>query len=293
MQTTIGFLGLGIMGTAMAKNLLNAGFPLVVYNRTTDKAQPLVAAGADLASSPLNLAQAAEVIIAMVTGPDALEELLWGEQGLASGFTADKIFINMSTVPPSYTRYLARELEPLGVTFLEAPVSGTKKPAEDGALVILAGGEPDKIAALAPIFGVLGKKVVYCGPLGQGAAMKMTINLLLGVMMAGLAESINFGVKNGLDQEAILDVIFSGAMNCPMFQVKAEMIRAGAFPPNFPLKHMTKDLKFVIDTAYDSGAPTPAAHAILQLFRYGVGYQLGDDDFAAVVQVLQHMNSRV
>ncbi len=293
MPPTIGFLGLGIMGTAMAHNLLKAGFPLVVYNRTAAKANDLVAAGATLTTSPLALAESAQIIIAMVTGPEALDDLLWGDNGAASGFTAAKTFINMSSVPPRYTRDLAAELEPLGVAFIDAPVSGTKKPAQDGTLLILASGDQDKIAALAPVFAAIGKKVVYCGPLGQGSMMKMTINLLLVVMMAGLSESLNFGLKNGLDQEAILEVIFSGAMNCPMFQMKADMLRTETFPPNFPLKHMTKDLKFVTDTAYDSGAPAPAAHAILQLFHAGVGFQLGDEDFAAVFQVLNHMNSRL
>jgi 3-hydroxyisobutyrate dehydrogenase-like beta-hydroxyacid dehydrogenase len=292
MQPTIGFLGLGIMGSAMARNLLKAGFPLLVYNRTADKANDLVAAGATLAPHPLAVAESADVIIAMVTGPEALDELLWGEQGAAGGFSAQKTFINMSSVSPRYTRDLAVELAPLSVAFIDAPVSGTKKPAEDGTLLILAGGDQEKITALNPVFAALGKKVIYCGQVGQGSMMKMVINLLLGVMMAGLAETMNFGQKNGLDQEAILDVVFSGPLNCGLFQMKADMLRTRTFPPNFPLKHMTKDLKFVIDTAYDSGAPVPAAHAILQLFRAGVAFQLGDEDFAAVHQVLHHMNGK-
>lgn len=292
MQPTIGFLGLGIMGSAMASNLLRAGYPLWVYNRTAAKAEPLQAAGATLASSPLNLAENADIIIAMVTGPDALEALLWGEQGAAGGFTAGKTFINMSSVPPRYTLELAEELAPLEVRFIDAPVSGTKKPAKEGKLVILAGGDRDKIANLEPIFRALGQKVVYCGPVGQGSMMKMAINLLLGVMMTGLAESLNFAQKNNLDREALLEVVASGALNCGLFQMKAEMLRTGMFPANFPLKHMSKDLKFIIDTAYDTGAPVPAAHAVLQLFRAGVGFRLGDEDFAAVFKVLEHMNSR-
>lgn len=292
MQPKIGFLGLGIMGTAMAGNILKAGFPLHIYNRTPAKADNLVAAGASLAPTPLALTEGADIIIAMVTGPEALDALLWGENGAASGFTPAKTFINMSSVPPRYTRDLAEELAPLGVAFIDAPVSGTKKPAEDGTLLILAGGDQEKIAALEPIFAVLGKKVIYCGAVGQGSMMKMTINLLLGVMMAGLAETLNFGLNNGLDQEAVLDVIFSGPLNCGLFQMKADMLRSRTYPPNFPLKHMTKDLKFVIDTAYDYGTPVPVGHAALQLFRSGVGFQLGDEDLAAVFQVLQHMNSR-
>lgn len=291
MQPKIGFLGLGIMGSAMARNLLKAGLPLSVYNRTPDKAKDLVAAGAILAASPLELAGATDVIIAMVTGPEAVDALLWGEDGAAGAFNNDKTFVNMSSVPPRYTRELARELAPLAVTFIDAPVSGTKRPAEEGKLVILAGGDPDKITALAPVFQVLGQKVVYCGPVGQGSMMKMAINLLLGVMMTGLAESLNFAQKNGLDGDALLEVITAGALNCGLFQMKAPMLQTGTFPPNFPLKHMTKDLKFIIDTAYDSGTPVPTAHTVLQLYRAGVGFGLGDDDFAGVFKILAHMNS--
>jgi len=292
MPAQIGFFGLGIMGTAMAGNLVKAGWPVTVYNRTPEKAAALVAAGARLASTPLSLAEETDILIAMVTGPEALDALLWGEQGAAAAFSPGKTFINMSTVPPRYTLALAEELAPLGVTFIDAPVSGTKKPAEEGTLVILAGGDQDRIAALAPLFQVLGQKMVYCGPVGQGSMMKMAINLLLGVMMTGLAESLNFAQKNGLAPEALFAVIGAGALNCGLFQMKKEMLRSGAFPPSFPLKHMTKDLKFIIDTAFDSGAPVPTAHAVLQLFRAGVGFRLGDADFAAVYQVLEHMNSR-
>jgi len=280
------------MGSAMANNILKAGFPLHVYNRTASKAGGLLTAGATLTPHPLALAQDAEVIIAMVTGPEALDELIWGEQGAAGAFSAEKTFINMSSVPPRYTRELAAELAPLGIAFIDAPVSGTKKPAEDGKLLILAGGDQEKIAALEPLFAAMGQKVIYCGEVGQGSVMKMTINLLLGVMMAGLAETINFGQKNGLEPETILEVILSGSLSSGLFQMKAEMVRDMAFPPNFPLKHMTKDLKFIIDTAYESGAPTPAAHAVLQLFRYGVAFQWGDEDFAAVLKILKHLNGR-
>ncbi len=292
MPPTIGFLGLGIMGSAMAGNLVRAGLPVMVYNRTAEKAAALVAAGARLAHTPLQLAAETDILIAMVTGPAALDALLWGEQGAAAGFSAAKTFINMSSVPPRYTLELAAELAPLGVTFIDAPVSGTKKPAEEGKLVILASGDQDRIRELAPVFQVLGHKVVYCGPVGQGSMMKMAINLLLGVMMTGLAESLNFAQKNGLEPEAWWEVISAGALHCGLFQMKKEMLLSGDYPANFPLKHMTKDLKFIIDTAYDCGAPVPAAHAVLQLFRAGVGFRLGDEDFAAVFKVLAHMNSR-
>jgi 3-hydroxyisobutyrate dehydrogenase-like beta-hydroxyacid dehydrogenase len=277
----------------MAANLLKAGYPVMLYNRSPEKAGPLVNQGAGLASHPRALARAADVVIAMVTGPEALGNLLWGPDGAGAAFNHRKVFINMSSVSPDYTRVLARELEPTGVTFIDAPVSGTKKPAEDGALVILAAGPQDKVKELEPVLLAMGKKVIYCGPAGQGAMMKMCINLLLGLMMEGFAEVLNFGKLGGLPLEAILDTVFSGPLNCGMFQMKAANLQNNAYPPAFPLKHMTKDAKFIVDTAFELGAPVPVAQTILHLYRTGVAQGWGDEDVSAIAKVLEHLNPKV
>jgi 3-hydroxyisobutyrate dehydrogenase-like beta-hydroxyacid dehydrogenase len=292
MKPKIGFMGLGIMGTPMAANLLKAGYPVMVYNRSPEKAAPLVKQGAGLASSPKALAKAADVVIAMVTGPEALSDLLWGPHGAGGAFNHSKVFINMSSVSPRYTRELAAELEPTGVTFIDAPVSGTKKPAEDGALVILAGGPQDKVKALEPVFLAMGKKVVYCGAAGQGSMMKMFINLLLGVMMEGFAEALNFGRLGGLDMDAMLETAFSGAMNSPMFQVKAPLLKEKNYPAAFPLKHLAKDCKFVVDTAYELGAPVPVGQVLLHLYRLGWAKGWGDEDISAIARVLEHLSPK-
>ncbi len=292
MKQKVGFMGLGIMGTPMAANLLKAGYPVMVYNRSPEKAEPLMKQGATLAASPKALAQAAEVVIVMVTGPEAIGDLLWGPDGAGGAFNHSKVFINMSSVSPRYTRELAQELEPSGVTFIDAPVSGTKKPAEDGALVILAGGPEAKIKELSPLFLAIGKKVIYCGSVGQGSMMKMFINLLLGLMMAGFAEAINFGKLGGLELEAMLDTVSSGAMNCPMFQGKAANLREKNYPPAFPLKHLAKDAKFVVDTAYELGAPVPAGQMLLHLYRIGVAQGWGDEDISAIARVLAYLGPK-
>jgi 3-hydroxyisobutyrate dehydrogenase-like beta-hydroxyacid dehydrogenase len=292
MQPKIGFMGLGIMGVPMAANLLKAGYPVMVYNRSPEKAKSLVQQGAGLASHPKTLAKAAEIVIAMVTGPEALGDLLWGPDGAGGAFNHSKVFINMSSVSPAYTRELARELEPSGVTFIDAPVSGTKKPAEDGTLLILAGGPQDKVQEVEPVLLAMGKKVIYCGAAGQGAMMKMCINLLLGLMMEGFAEVLNFGKLGGLSPEALLDTIFSGPLNCGLFQMKAPNFQNNTYPTAFPLKHMTKDAKFIVDTAYDLGAPVPAAQTILHLLRVGVAQGWGDEDVSAIAKVLEHLNPK-
>jgi 3-hydroxyisobutyrate dehydrogenase-like beta-hydroxyacid dehydrogenase len=292
MKQKIGFMGLGIMGTPMAANLLKAGFPVMVYNRSPEKADRLVKQGAGLASTPKALAKGTDVVIAMVTGPEALSDLLWGPDGAGGAFNHSKVFINMSSVSPQYTRQLAQELEPSGVTFIDAPVSGTKKPAEDGALVILAGGLEDKVKELEPLLLAMGKKVVYCGPVGQGSMMKMFINLLLGVMMEGFAEALNFGRLGGLELDAMLDTVYSGAMNSPMFQVKAANLREKNYPPAFPLKHLAKDAKFVVDTAFELRAPVPVGQVLLHLYATGVAQGWGDEDISAIARVLERLSPR-
>lgn len=290
MKPKIGFMGLGIMGTPMAANLLKAGYPVMVYNRSPEKAAPLAKQGAGLASHPKALARATDVVIAMVTGPEALQDLLWGPDGAGGAFSHRKVFINMGTVSPRHTRELARELEPTGVIFIDAPVSGTKKPAEDGALIILAGGPRDQVDELSPVLLAMGKKVIYCGPAGQGSMMKMCINLLVGLMIEGFAEVLNLAKLGGLSLEAVLDTVYSGALNCGMFQIKAPNFLNNTYPPAFPLKHMTKDAKFIVDTAFELGAPAPAAHTILQLYRTGVAQGWGDEDISAIAKVLEHLN---
>jgi 3-hydroxyisobutyrate dehydrogenase-like beta-hydroxyacid dehydrogenase len=289
MTPQVGFMGLGIMGSAMAANVARAGHPLMVYNRTKDKTAVWEARGVKVAPTPRELAEASEVIILMVTGPEAIEALLFGEGGAAPALCPGKTLINMSSVSPRYTRELAGRLAPTGATFIDAPVSGTKKPAEEGTLIILAGGEPAAVEQATPLLLSMGKKVVYCGEAGQGSMMKMTINLLLGLMMAGLAEAAHFGRRGGLDLDTILEVVLSGPLSCGLFQMKADMLRTGDFPPNFPLKHMTKDAKFIVDTAFETGAAAPLGHLLLHLYRLGVSRNLGELDFAAIARVLGEM----
>jgi 3-hydroxyisobutyrate dehydrogenase-like beta-hydroxyacid dehydrogenase len=292
MKPKVGFMGLGIMGSAMAANILKAGYPLMVYNRTPAKAEPLAQLGARVAASPKALAEDAAIIIAMVTGPEALYELLFGPEGAAAAFGPEQVFINMSSVSPSFTLELGKELAPTAIRFVDAPVSGTKKPAEEGTLVILAGGNRQRVQDLEPLFLTMGKKVVYCGKTGQGSMMKMFINLLLGVMMEGFAEALNFGRLGGLDLEVMLEVVSSGAMNAPMFQVKAANFRDKNYSPAFPLKHLAKDAKFVLDTAFELGAPVPAGQMLLHLYRLGVAQGWGDEDISAIMKVMEHLSGK-
>lgn len=287
MKERVGFVGMGIMGARMAANILKAGYPLTAWNRDRKKCGPLEAAGADIASTLAELAESSDVVIMMVTGPEAVDHILNSEGGLLSASMTGKCLVNMSTVSPHFSREWAARLRVLDVDFVDAPVSGSKKPAEDGTLVILAGGSEPTVSRLEPLFLSMGKKVVRCGEAGNGSAMKLTVNLLLATMMEGLCEAVNLGRKCGLKTELILDTILSGPMACDYFNMKAEMLRRDEYPPQFPFKHMTKDLRFILETAENCDASVPLARDTLAMFEAGLATGLSDMDFAAVMKVVE------
>lgn len=282
-------MGLGIMGYAMAFNIAKAGYPLTVYNRTQKDLGKLRSLGVKTAATPKSLGAVSDVVISMVTGPEAIDNLLWDEEGVAQTFDRDKTYINMSSVSPRFTKDLGQRLAPSGVCFIDAPVSGSKKPAEDAALMILAAGAKDCVEKLTPLLSTMGKQVVYCGEIGQGSMMKMANNLLLALMIEGLSETLNFGKKGGLAEEALLEVILDGPLACSIFQIKCRALAAACYDPDFPLKHATKDLRFVIDTAYEIGAPVPVGQALLQLFSTGINKDWGNLDVCAIIKVLEDM----
>ena len=290
MTMKVGFVGLGLMGQPMAKNVAKKGFALSVFNRTPEKALPLKEAGASLAASPKEAAKGAEAVVLMLTGPEAVDQVLDGPQGVLAGLESGKTIVNMSTVPPSYSRRLFERLKSRSIVVLDAPVYGSKKPAEEGALVILAGGPQAKVKEMEPLLLSMGKKVVYCGETGQGSSMKMVVNLLLGIMATGLAEAVNLGQKCGLSTETVLETMLSGPTQCPLFEFKKPMLISDNYGAQFALKHMAKDLRFILQTADETGAAAPAGHVVFQLYRAAVGRGLSEKDYAAVKKVIEMMS---
>lgn len=287
MNERIGFIGLGIMGEPMARNLLAGGVELTVYNRTAAKADGLHTAGAKVASSPQEVAREAGTVILMLTGPEAIDASLWGENGLLTVTGRCSTVVNMSSVSPAYTRELNAKLEEQGVLLVDAPVSGSKKPAEDAGLVILAGGPEEKIAELEPLLLKMGKKVVYCGAVGSGSGMKMFINLLLCTMLSGLSEALTLGEKCGLSMEAMLETVLAGPLGCGLFQMKADMFKTGEYPTQFPFKHMYKDLNFILATAEENGMNAQIARVLRDLYAKGMEKGLADLDFTAIKKVVE------
>lgn len=287
MIRNVAFIGLGIMGSRMALNLVRKGFAVTVYNRTPGKDAELLAAGARTAATPRACAQDAEAVLLMLTGPQAVEAVLDGADGVLAGLRPGTPLANMSTVTPAFNRSLEERVRAAKGLLVDAPVSGSKKPAEDGTLLVLAGGPDAALDALEPVFLGLGKKVVRCGGLGQGSAMKLSVNLLLGVMLAGLAESLNLGQRLGLSLETLLEVILNGPLACQLFQLKAPLFRQDAYPAQFPLAHMAKDLRFVLETAEEAGVQVPGAGTALGLYAEAEAQGLGGEDFAVIRRVLE------
>ncbi len=290
MGLNVGFIGLGIMGQPMAQNLARGDFQLTVFNRSSEKAAPLADAGASVAPNPKAVAEGSDVIILMLAGPEAINAVLEGPEGLMAGMKVGQTLVNMSTVSPQYSKQLADRLTAESAVAIDAPVSGSRKPAEDGALVILAGGPKDKVDELEPLFMSMGKKVVYCGETGQGSSMKMSVNLLLGIMAAGISEAVNLGQKCGLDTATMLETMLAGPMGCALFEFKKPMLIDDSFAAQFPLKHMTKDIRFALQTADENGAMAPIGHTVFQLYRQSMGQGLADQDFAAVKKVFERIS---
>ncbi len=283
----IGFIGLGIMGTPMALNIRKAGYPLCVWNRNPAKAIPFNNLGIMVCATPAEVAAACDVLVIMVFGPEALHDVLHGDYGLCERLKPGCTVINMSTVSREATLAAAAAVEACGGVFVDAPVAGSKKPAEDGALTILAGGEKAVIDRMTPLLNTMGRVVIYCGPTGQGTAMKLFINLFLGTLMQSLAEGLCVGAKMGLGISDMLAVIENSAVACPLFKVKGAAIASGDFSKNFSVDLIFKDLALLLEAADKLGVPLPLTAAACEAFSGARAMKFGDQDMAAVIKVIE------
>jgi 3-hydroxyisobutyrate dehydrogenase len=290
MKPTIGWLGLGNMGLPMATNLLKAGYDVTVYNRTLSKAEPLRALGAKVTDMAQGLAEQVDVVITMVSDGATLESVFAGEYGVYHGLRNGQTVIDMSTVAPETSRKLAAMAAEKGVAYLDAPVSGSVKPAQDGTLVILVGGEKEVYERHVPIFDVLGKQSFYFGANGQGNNAKLAINMMLGITLQGLSEALVLGAKTGLDRSTLLDMVSVTACASPIVLGKSPNILAENFDAQFALKHMEKDFGLAIDAAKTAGAALPQTAAAHQTYVAAKANGLGDQDISAILLQLEAMS---
>jgi 3-hydroxyisobutyrate dehydrogenase len=280
----VAFLGLGIMGSRMAANLRDAGHELVVWNRTREKAE---AFGGRVAATPADAAAGAEVVVTMVVDGPQVERVLLGEDGAAAGAAAGTLFVDMSTIGPGPARAIAARLEERGLRFVDAPVTGSSPKAEAGTLTIMAGGAAEDVERARPLFEAMGETIVHAGAVGQGQMLKLVNNALAAANAIALGQALLAGAATGVDLDALLAVMRAGSAGSAMLDLKAGPMRAHDYTTLFKTEHMLKDVRLCLEETQAAGVPFPAAAQAREILTAAVGRGHGDDDFAAVVEVLE------
>ncbi|WDL95761.1 NAD(P)-dependent oxidoreductase [Alicyclobacillus sp. ALC3] len=245
----IGFVGTGVMGKSMARNLMNAGYSLVVYNRSADKAQELIDAGAAWAATPGDVAAATDVVITMVGFPTDVEEVYLGADGIVERAREGAILIDMTTSAPALARKIAEHAAERGLSALDAPVSGGDIGAKNGSLVIMVGGDEQAYAQVLPVFQVLGQNIILHGPAGMGQHCKMCNQIAIATNMIGVSESMAYAMKSGLDPQKVLASITGGAAGSWSLSNLAPRMLRGDFAPGFYIQHLVKDLRIALEMA--------------------------------------------
>ena len=283
----IGFIGLGIMGSRMAANLQRAGHKLTVYNRTPDKAADLVAHGAELAASPEALAQKSNLVFTMLSTPEAVEEVALGKDGFLKALPSNALWVNCSTVNPSFAVKMAQITNNMGYRYLDAPVSGSLVPAEKGELIFFIGGEETNLTQVRELLDIMGKAIVHVGQNGQGSSMKIVNNMLLAHAMTAFAEALRLGTALGISEEMLCQTLLNGPAAAPFLKSKQSKLLNRDFAPEFPLEWLHKDLHLASITAYEQNVALPALQTTKELYAQAKEKGLGPEDMSAIYQFLQ------
>lgn len=277
-QPTVALLGTGTMGAGMARNIAAAGIPLRVWNRTREKAEPLADAGAQVAASPADAVRGADVVLTMLFDADSVESALTeAREGLAPG----TILLQQSTVGVAGTDRLLALADDLGLVYVDAPVLGTKKPAEEGALVVLASGPESARPSVEPVLDAIGSRTLWVGEAGQGTRLKLVANSWVLTVVEGIAEALTLAKALGVEPQRFLDVIKGGAMDAPYVQLKGKAMLEGDFTPAFGLDGAAKDARLIVEAARAAGADVAVIEAVQQHFARALEAGYGDRDMAA------------
>lgn len=280
----IGWIGLGNMGYPMVKNLVKAGFEVTVYNRSAYKSDALAQeTGVAVVYSPAELVATSDVIVTMLSDDASVSAVYDDQNGIFSVAPAKNlIMVDMSTVSPETTRSLAARCLEKGISYLDAPVAGSVKPAEDAQLVIMVGGKEEIYDQVKPVFEALGKSSTYIGENGKANVAKLAINLLLGIVTQGISEAVIFARKNGVEAEQLLPLINASAVGSGLSKLKTGNIIAGDFKPAFALKLLAKDIRL----ANENGMDTPVGRSLYQTLQAAVKEGYGDEDMIALLKYL-------
>lgn len=282
MKTKIGWIGLGKMGIPLSIRLINAGYPLTVYNRTQGKEELLVSKGAFVAASPSDLMKQSDMIVMMVSDDQAVRAIFSEPEGLLNSGASGKIIINMSTVSSGVSIEMAALCKLRGNHYLDAPVSGSVKQAESGALVVMTGGDEGIFEQAKPVLDELSKLAIYVGKTGSGNTMKLAVNLLLGIISQGLSEAVIFAGNHGLEISDLLNVIQNSAIGSVYMKIKGEAILQNNFQAAFALKHIAKDLRL----AKDAGLNTPLGETALDSFGKAE-FEFAEEDIIAILKAMK------
>jgi len=285
-RTKVGFVGLGLMGAPMAERLLKAGYPLAVWNRTPEKAEPLGAAGAAKAKSPAGAARGADFVFVMVADDAALDTVLFGEEGLSRGMKRRSMLINCSTTSPGMSYRAATALRSLQVHYLEAPVMWSVREAREGELQILVGGSRDDFAKAKPVLEAFGKDIHHIGDLGKGTMMKLACSLMVAAMLETFGEFFTLARKAGIPFETMMEVLHAGPLESPLYGFAEQAIVNAGGRPNFFLKHMQKDMNLATDLARQLDVPVPLTSHVRQMLTAAKNLGHGDEDVSAVLDVM-------
>jgi len=279
----VAFLGLGIMGRPMASNLVKAGHEVTVWNRTAGKAIE----GARTASSPAEAAAGAEVIWTCVSDTKAVENVLFGPQGVHESLAAGQVIVDSSTISPSATRQFAERVRAKGVQYVDAPVTGSKVGAENGALIFIVGGEESAIEKLKPLFAATGKKFFRMGETSKGQVAKLAMNLQIALIYEGFAEALTLAAKLGVDASTMLPLIEASMVRSGVVEYKAPFVLKRDFSPNFPLRLMRKDIRLTLEAAKEARVKLPGLETVEEIYDLATEEGHADLDYAATLTLLE------
>ncbi len=287
----VGYIGLGAMGKPMALNILKAGFPLTVFNRTVEKAEELLTAGAEWADSPADLARCSDVVFTNVSNTADVLSVVLGQSGVREGVRPGMIFVDNSTISPTGSREIYESLRALGVSALDAPVSGGEIGAQNGSLTIMVGGDAESLELVRPILNAVGKKITHIGGAGAGQIAKAANQIMVAAQMVAEAELMIFAQKAGADPVKVIEAIKGGAAQCWTLDVKPQRLFAGNRTPGFKASLQAKDLAIVMETARQNLMSLPGTAVSAQLFNALCAMGEGNLDNSAVIRVIELLNN--
>lgn len=284
MKPTLALLGTGILGKAIGERLLGEGYPLRVWNRTRGKALSLESRGAEVCETPAEACREARAALVVVADPPALEEVLFDPGGAVEGLAPGALLLQVSTVSPEDNRKAAERVASGEIRFLETPVLGSRGEAAGGTLLVMAGGDGAAMKEAAPILGALSKKVIYTGPVGSASVVKLALNQMIACMMGTLAQGLTMVESSGIARETFVEILRLSALWAPMFEKKlSTTLATGKFQdPNFPLRHLLKDLRLAGELGGILGKELPLAEACKEILEEAVKKGLGDLDYSAL-----------